>query len=82
MKTLYNYIAILLMALIGFCACTEDTEFQEAHSGNQDDGFVTLKLGYETQNDKEIVVGRSAATTPEKRLYDLHFYVFDLSERH
>ena len=79
MKTLYNYIGILLMALIGFCACTEDTEFQEAHSGNQDDGFVTLKLGYETQNDKEIVVGRSAATTPEKRLYDLHFYVFDVN---
>lgn len=77
MKTLYTFVNILFMALIGFSACTDDTELQEIHPGNQDDGFVTLKLGYESQNDKEIIVSRSAATAPEKQLYDLHFYVFD-----
>ena len=77
MRTLYTFIGILMMALIGLCACTDDNNLQEIRTENQGDGFLTLSLNYESLNDKEIIVSRSAATTPEKQLYDLHFYVFD-----
>lgn len=77
MKTLYTFIGILCLTLISFSACTDDTSLQDIHPEIQNDGFVTLNLGYELLNDKEIVVTRSAATAPEKKLYDLHFYVFD-----
>ena len=77
MRTLYTFIGILMMALLGLSACTDDNNLQEIRPENQGDGFVTLSLNYESLNDKEIIVSRSAATTPEKQLYDLHFYVFD-----
>ena len=77
MRTLYTFIGILMMALLGLSACTDDNNLQEIHPETQGDGFVTLSLNYESLNDKEIIVSRSAATTPEKQLYDLHFYVFD-----
>lgn len=77
MKALYTFIGILCLTLIGFCACTDDTNLQEIQPEIQNDGFVTLKLSYELLDDKKIVVSRSAATTAEKTLYDLHFYVFN-----
>lgn len=77
MKTLYTLISVLCLTLIGFCACTDDTSLQDIHPEIQNNDFVTLSLNYELLNDKEIIVTRSAATTPEKRLYDLHFYVFN-----
>ena len=75
MKTLYTNIGVLFFALITFSACADETGFQEVQK--VENAFVTLNLNYESQNDKEIVVSRSAATESEKRLYDLHFYVFD-----
>ena len=75
MKTLYTYIGVLSFALVTFCACADEKEFQEVQK--VENNFVTLNLNYESQNDKEIVVSRSAAAESEKRLYDLHFYVFD-----
>ncbi len=77
MKTLHTYISVLCLTLIGLCACTDDTNLQDISPENPNGDFVTLNLGYELLNDKEIVVTRSAATTLEKRLYDLHFYVFN-----
>ncbi len=79
MKTLYKYFAFLSIALIGLSACADDMELQEIKPVEQGDGYVTLNMGYLTQNDKEVTVSRSAATTPEKKLYDLHFYVFDVN---
>ena len=75
MKTLYTYICFLVSSLIVFTACADDTEFQEVN--NVENDFVTLNLNVESQNDQEIVVSRSVATPAEKKLYDLHFYVFD-----
>ena len=77
MKTLHTYISVLCLTLIGLCACTDDTNLQNISPENPNGDFVTLNLGYELLNDKEVIVTRSAATTPEKRLYDLHFYVFN-----
>ena len=72
MKTLYTLISVLCLTLIGFCACTDDTSLQDIHPEIQNNDFVTLSLNYELLNDKEIIVTRSAATAPEKKLYDLH----------
>ena len=77
MKTLYTLISVLCLTLIGFCACTDDTSLQDIHPEIQNNDFVTLSLNYELLNDKEIIVTRSAATAPEKKLYDLHFYIFN-----
>ena len=78
MKTLYKYSAFLFGVLAMFCACADDAPLQEIQPENQNKSdFVTLNLSYESQNDKEIVVSRSGATAAEKKLYDLHFYVFD-----
>lgn len=77
MKTLYKYTGILFLIAMALFACTDDTALQEVNQEAQDDGFVTLNVKYDSQNDKEIIVSRSAATAPEKTLYDLHFYVFD-----
>lgn len=75
MKTLYTYIGFLFSALTVFSACADDADLLDAQNAERE--FVTLSLNYESQNDKEILVSRSAAAEPEKRLYDLHFYVFD-----
>lgn len=77
MKTLYTLISVLCLTLIGFCACTDDTSLQDIHPEIQNNDFVTLSLNYELLNDKEIIVTRSTATAPEKKLYDLHFYIFN-----
>ena len=77
MKTLYNYMAFLFIAMAMFSACADDMEYPEIPNENPNNEYVTLSLNFQSQNDKVVEVGRSAATTPEKKLYDLHFYVFD-----
>ena len=76
MKTLYKYFAFLSIALIGFSACADDMELQEIKPVEQGDGYVTLNMGYSTQNDKEVTVSRSAATTPEKKLSVIMLAIF------
>lgn len=75
MKTLYTYIGFFILALTVFSACADDAEFQGIEKVESD--FVTLNLNYKSQEGKEIVVSRSEASVAEKKLYDLHFYVFD-----
>ena len=75
MKTLYTYIGLFILALTVFSACADDAEFQGIEKVESD--FVTLNLNYKSQEGKEIEVSRSAASAAEKKLYDLHFYVFD-----
>lgn len=77
MKTIYTYVSLLFSAMIVLGSCTDDTDFQGVQSEKAE--FVTLNLNYESQNDKEVIVSRSAATLAEKKLYDLHFYVFDVN---
>lgn len=79
MKTLYKYMASSFIAMAMFSACADDFENQEILNKNQNNDFVTLSLNFQSQNDKLVEVSRSAATTEEKRLYDLHFYVFDVN---
>lgn len=79
MKTLYKYMASSFIAMAMFSACADDFENQEILNNNQNNDFVTLSLNFQSQNDKLVEVSRSAATTEEKRLYDLHFYVFDVN---
>ena len=51
MRTLYTFIGILMMALLGLSACTDDNNLQEIRPENQGDGFVTLSLNYESLNE-------------------------------
>lgn len=79
MKTLYKYwvLPFIVMALIS--ACADDMEYMEFQEENLHNEYVTLNLNFQTQNDKVVNVSRSAATASEKKLYDLHFYVFDVN---
>ena len=72
-------MASSFIAMAMFSACADDFENQEILNKNQNNEFVTLSLNFQSQNDKLVEVSRSAATTEEKRLYDLHFYVFDVN---
>ena len=76
MKTLYKYMAFPFIAMAMFSACADDMETPEIQDGSRKE-YVTLNLNYQTQSDKVVEVSRSVATEAEKKLYDLHFYVFD-----
>ena len=71
MKTLNVYIGLLFLLICSACTDYADSLV------NVNDDLVNLNLKFELQGGKEIVVGRAAATDQEKKLYDLHFYVFD-----
>ena len=71
MKTLNIYFTLLFLLIMS--ACTDDLNFPK--SGEAE--LVTLNLKFESQGDKEIVVGRAATAEEEQKIYDLHFYVFD-----
>lgn len=77
MKTLYKYMAFPFIAIAMFSACADDMEYPETSNVPQNNEYVTLSLNFQSQNDKVVEVSRSAASTAEKKLYDLHFYVFD-----
>ena len=77
MKTLYKYMAFPFVAMGMFSACADDLETPEIPNENQNSEYVTLSLNFQSQNNKVVEVSRSAATTAEKKLYDLRFYVFD-----
>ena len=79
MKILYKYMAFPFIAMAMLSACTDEMENQGIQDSLQNSENVTLSLNFQSQNDKVIEVSRSAADTPEKRLYDLHFYVFDIN---
>ena len=70
----YSFIAATMLT-----ACADDMEYPENQDLIQNNGYVTLNLNFQSQNDKLVEVSRSTATTPEKKLYDLHFYVFDVN---
>ena len=70
-------MAFSFIAMSMFTACNDDMEYQGIQDVNQDTGYLTLNLNYQSQNDKVVEVSRSAASALEKRLFDLHFYVFD-----
>ena len=74
MKKLYKYI-VLFIGIVAFCACTDDIEFPNnvVEEGND----VIFNLKFKPEISKEIVNSRAEATGPEKKLYDLHFYVFN-----
>ena len=72
MKKLYKYI-VLVIGIIAFCACTDENEFYNVVESGKD---VTLRLGIQTQDNKDIVVSRVAA---DQMIYDLQIYVFDTS---
>ena len=74
MKKVYKYI-VLFICIVAFCACTDDIEFPNnvVEEGND----VTLKLGFQHEISKEVINSRAEATTEEKKLFDLHFYVFN-----
>ena len=65
MKTLYNYMAFLFIAMAMFSACADDMEYPEIPNENPNNEYVTLSLNFQSQNDKVVEVSRSAATTPE-----------------
>ena len=79
MKTLYKYMVYSFIAATMLTACADDMEYPENLDLIQNNGYVTLNLNFQSQNDKLVEVSRSTATTPEKKLYDLHFYVFDVN---
>ena len=74
MKKLYKYI-VLFIGIVTFCACTDDIEFPNnvVEEGND----VIFNLKFKPEISKEIVNSRTEATGPEKKLYDLHIYVFN-----
>ena len=75
MKRLYTYLTIFTLGLVTLGACTDELEvynYNDVEVGND----VTLKLSVKTETGKDIVVSRSNPTPSEKKLYDLHFYVF------
>ena len=75
MKRLYTYLTIFILGLVTLGACTDELEvynYNDVEEGND----VTLKLSVKTETGKDIVVSRSNPTPSEKKLYDLHFYVF------
>lgn len=80
MKRLYTYLTIFTLGLVTLGACTDELEvynYNDVEEGND----VTLKLNLKAQSGKNILVSRALATEAEKKLYDLHFYVFDTSEQ-
>ena len=74
MKTLNTYIGFLFLLILS--ACTDQVDF--THDANQ---YVTLNLNFKSQGGNEIVVGRAATAEEEKKLYDLHFYIFNAEGR-
>ena len=75
MKRLYTYLTIFTLGLVTLGACTDELEvynYNDVEEGND----VTLKLSVKTETGKDIVVSRSKSSPSEKKLYDLHFYVF------
>ena len=76
MKTLKIFFGFLFLIILS--ACTDDTSVFDMQGENGE--FVTLKLNFGTQDSKEIVVSR-ASTEPEKKLYDLQFYIFNAQGR-
>lgn len=73
MKKLYKYI-VFVFGILAFSACTDDVEFPNVVEEGND---VTLKLGFQHEISKEVINSRAEATTEEKKLFDLHFYVFN-----
>lgn len=77
MKKLYKYI-VLVIGILAFSACTDEVEFPTvAEKGND----VILSLGFKPEISKEIINSRAPATDHEKKLYDLHFFVFGMDEK-
>ena len=72
MKKLYKYIAILFVGMIALCACNDENDFPGV---DVEGDYVTLNLSLKPEISKEIV--NSRATAEEKKLYDLHIYVFN-----
>lgn len=76
MEKLYKYI-VLVIGIVAFCACTDEIEFSNTvvEEGND----VILSLGFQPETSKRIINSRaeSPATAIEKKLYDVHFYVFN-----
>ena len=75
MKILNTYLGLLFLLILS--ACTDDTDFPKNGNGE----FVSLKLNFKSQGGKEILIGRAATAEEEKKLYDLHFYVFNAQGR-
>ena len=73
MKKLYKYI-VLVIGIVALSSCVDDNDVFNVGEGND----VVLKLNVKTQENKEVVLGRSSEIeNPENNLYDLHFYVFN-----
>ena len=70
MKILYAYIGFLFLALVVFCACTDESEFLNVEEGDA----VCLNLSIQAQTNNNVVIGRAEI---DEKLYDLHFYVFN-----
>ena len=75
MKELYKLMAIFFVGVISLVSCTDESDFFEPEKEIE---TVTFKLGFQREADKEVV--NSRATDDEKKLYDLHFYVFDSND--
>lgn len=75
MKKLYKYI-VLVIGILALFSCAEE---ELVCSFGESESDVTLQLGVQTQNIKEVLVSRSEQNMEdyENTLYDLHIYVFD-----
>ena len=76
MKKLYKYI-VFVIGILAFSACADE---ELVGSFGETGGDVILKLRVQTQDNKEII-SRSEPSSDEKKLYDLHFYVFNANSK-
>ena len=74
MKRIYNFITVLFIGVLTLVSCTDDSESLEVGKELE---TVTFKLGFQRETEKEVV--NSRATDDENKLYDLHFYVFNVN---
>lgn len=75
MKKLYKYI-VLVIGIVTFFSCADE---ELVGSFGETGSDVILKLSFQTETNKNVVISRTEAdeTEADEKLYDLHFYVFD-----
>lgn len=74
MKRFYKYIAMFFVGVSVLASCTDESEIMPVEKNEPERAVV--KLNFQRQADKEVINSR-ATEEEERKLYDLHFYVFN-----